>query len=53
MRESLRDWLSDVGHQVFVAGDSEQALEVIFGVRSHQRLTTCSPLRREGDRAGL
>lgn len=29
MRESLQDWLTDVGHEVFTAGDSEQALEII------------------------
>jgi DNA-binding NtrC family response regulator len=29
MRESLKDWLMDVGHVVFTAGDSAQALEII------------------------
>jgi len=29
MRESLRDWLSDVGHQVLTAGNGFQALEII------------------------
>jgi len=29
VRESLRDWLSDVGHQVFTAENGPQALEII------------------------
>jgi len=29
VRESLRDWLSDVGHQVFTAEDGHQALEIL------------------------
>jgi DNA-binding NtrC family response regulator len=29
MRESLKDWLTDVGHEVFTAGDSDQALGII------------------------
>jgi two-component system, NtrC family, response regulator AtoC len=29
MRDSLRDWLTDVGYEVSTAGDSEQALEII------------------------
>ena len=29
VRESLRDWLSDVGHQVFIAEDGPHALEII------------------------
>ncbi|MFB0559283.1 MAG: sigma-54-dependent transcriptional regulator [Dehalococcoidales bacterium] len=29
IRESLRDWLSDVGHQVLTAEDGPQALEII------------------------
>jgi len=29
MRESLRDWLSDVGHQVLTAENGSQALEII------------------------
>ncbi len=29
IRESLRDWLSDVGHQVLIAENGSQALEII------------------------
>jgi len=29
IRESLRDWLSDAGHEVLTAGDGTQALEII------------------------
>jgi len=29
VRESLRDWLSDIGHKVFTAEDGYQALEII------------------------
>jgi len=29
IRESLRDWLSDVGHQVLIAENGHQALEII------------------------
>ncbi len=29
MRESIRDWLSDVGHQVLIAENGPQALEII------------------------
>jgi len=29
VRESLRDWLSDVGHQVLIAEDGPRALEII------------------------
>jgi len=29
MRQSLRDWLSDVGHEVLTAGNGFQALEII------------------------
>lgn len=29
VRESLRDWLSDAGHQVLIAEDGSQALEII------------------------
>jgi len=29
VRESLRDWLNDVGHQVFTAEDGHQALEIL------------------------
>ena len=29
VRESLRDWLSDVGHQVLTAENGHQALEII------------------------
>jgi CheY-like chemotaxis protein len=29
VRESLRDWLSDAGHQVLMAEDGSQALEII------------------------
>jgi len=29
IRESLRDWLSDAGHQVLVAENGSQALEIL------------------------
>ncbi len=29
MRDSLRDWLTDVGHEILTAGNSDEALEII------------------------
>jgi two-component system, NtrC family, response regulator AtoC len=29
IRDSLRDWLNDAGHEVLTAGNSEQALEIV------------------------